>query len=78
MGAKYFSRLWTGFILTIDNNKKPKRHDESGKNSEDRQTIFQPRLDRVIEKTWRKEIGIGRVYGGMANNQLGSWRTFQV
>jgi hypothetical protein len=71
VGAEYPCDLWVQFILTVDNNEKPIKHDESGKNSEDHEIIFQHWLDRVIERMWRTEIGTGRVYSGMPNNPVG-------
>jgi hypothetical protein len=71
VGAEYPCELWARFVLTVDNNKEPVKHDELGKNPEDHEVMFQYWLDRVIENTWRTEIGTGRVYGGKPNNPVG-------
>ena len=70
-GAKYPCGLWVRLILTMANNKEPIEHEESGKNSEDHEIIFQRWLDRVIKRMWRTEIRTGRVYSGMPNNPVG-------
>ena len=70
-GVEYPCDLWARFVLTVDNNKEPIKHDECCKNSEDQETIFQHRLERVTDKRWRTEIETGRVYSGTPNNPVG-------
>jgi len=76
MEREYSCDLGMGLVLMVDNNEEPIRHGESGESSEDLEIIFQHWLDRVIERTWRTEIGTSRVYSGMTGNPAGSVEDF--
>jgi hypothetical protein len=57
--------------VTVDDNEEPIEHGESGKNSENHETIFRQSLDRAIQRVWRTERGMSRVYSGMPDNLVG-------
>jgi hypothetical protein len=69
--AEYPCDLWLGCVLEVDDNERPIKHDESGKNSEDHEIIFQQLLDRVIEGMGRTEVETSRVCSGTPNNPVG-------
>lgn len=70
-GWEFPCDVWISFIPTVDANEEPMEHDESGKNSEDHEIIFQYWLAGVIDKTSRIETVAGRVCDCMPNNPVG-------